>query len=99
MNYKIERDEAAEKIITPRFGGSVQYCLRGNHHNDALTDFKQGADWSNARAEKRAQVLVEALEKLHTRPCNHKYSGDCDGCAFHTIAGSALLEYKGESDG
>lgn len=62
--FEKERDEAAKKFNSDTY--HINMTL-GPQVNVREYSFQQGADWANARAEKKVQGLVEALEYIGER--------------------------------
>lgn len=55
--FERERDEAAEEFNNDVWGGEEDRCF--------IMSFKRGADWANARSEKRIQELEADYEHAH----------------------------------
>lgn len=87
--FEMERDQAAYK----HWGEYKDYELIP-HKSIApeFRDFCYGADWAQARAEKKAKGLVESFKSI----INCDYDQD-DKLRMKNIAEKALAEYRGET--
>ena len=96
MTYESERDEAAENY---NINSELRDQLYAKEPTEpySFIDFKAGANWAQARAEKRAQVLVDALNKIQEFMYD-KYGNLMNDSDANTaqvkIARQALADYE-----